>query len=280
MDIEKRVYVVGELGNTHDGNIKVAKKLISECRQARVDAVSFNKRDPNSYPNSPMISPNLVKTTVRDYIKSNEFWKDDYDEINSFCNELKVSWFPVVYDTNSLEFMEKNYNSSIYKIPEVKINDIDFIDTVASLGRYTLLATGMCHEYELDRAVNTFLRKNSNLILLHSITVFPTAFGDVNLRVMRTIHKRYELHTGYSSNEIDNSVCLAAVGMGAKIIEKKVTLDRASMFGLNHVLAIDPVDLSKLVKDIRNIEKSFGSASKKLLDREIPYREAETVWQG
>ena len=137
------------------------------------------------------------------------------------------------------------------------------------------MSTGMSTIKEVDQAVTSFLHYNRSLVIMHCCSVYPAAAGDVNLRVMRTFHKHWGLHTGYDSHDTGLAICEAAVGMGAKAIEKHLTLDRA-LEGRNHAMALEPEDFEKLVKDIRLIEKAFGSAHKKLLDREIPFRASIT----
>ena len=213
--------------------------------------------------------------SLKQYRIKTEFWKEEYDQINALCKDLDILWYVGLYDLDSLQWMEENYALPLYKIPSCKIADANFVKEVAKTKKQIIMSTGMSTIVEVDRAVSTFLGFNRNLILLHCCSVYPAAPGDINLRVMRTLHKHYGLHTGYDSHDIGQAVSLAAVGMGAKAIEKHMTLDRA-IKGVGHSMAMEAGDFESFVQHIRDIEKSFGSAHKRLLDREIPFRATTT----
>jgi len=255
----------------------MAKKLIVICNRAKVDAVKFQKRNPELYSTDEYFSPVFGKTTNREYRKKMEFGKDEYDQIEKLCKELGIYWYVSVYDMNSLEWVEKNYSLGMYKIPSCKITDLQLVKEVAKLKRLTFMSTGMATIKEVDTAVNTFLGFShmNNLVIMHCCSIYPTMPGDVNMRVMRTLHKHYKLHTGYDSHDTGLHLCNAAVGMGAKAIEKHVTLDK-SLKGDSHSMALEPNELENLVSNVRDIEKCFGSAHKKLLDREIKFRSNAT----
>lgn len=272
---DKRIFVTASLGNTHDGNVRMAKKLIVLAKRAKADAVKFQKRNPDLYPEDDGFYPPFGNITCKEYREKIEFWKDDYDQINELCKDLDILWYVSVYDLDSLHWIEKHYSPSLYKIPSCRVRDVRFVTEVAKTKKLCIMSTGMSTIVEVDRAVETFLGFNPRLILLHCCSVYPAAPGDINLRVMRTLHKHYGLHTGYDSHDSGHAVSLAAVGMGAKAIEKHVTLDRA-IGGLGHSMAMDMEDFERLVKEIRSIEKAFGSAHKRLLDREIPFRTTAT----
>lgn len=251
----KRVFVTASLGNTHGGNIRMAKKLIVMAKKADCDAVKFKK--------------------TNDENRKEEFWKEDFDQLDHMCRKLNILWYVSVYNIESLQWMEKNYpKTEIYKIPSCKLQDLELIENISKLRKTTFMSTGMSTEIEVGNAINTFLKYNNNLILMHCSSIYPAEVGDVNLRIMRTLHKHFNLHTGYDSHDVGCPVCLAAVGMGAKSIEKHLTLNRT--LGMNHVISMEPCEMEKLVKGIRGIEKAFGGAYKKLLKREIPFRSRAT----
>ena len=274
---DKRIFITASLGNTHDGNVRMAKKLIVVCNRAKVDAVKFQKRNPKLYSDDEYYSPVFGKITKKEYREKMEFWKDEYDQIEQLCKELGIYWYVSVYDIDSLQWMEENYSPGMYKISSCKITDLKLVKEIAKLKRLTFMSTGMATIKEVDTAVNTFLgfSHTNNLILMHCCSIYPSMPGDINLRVMRTLHKHYKLHTGYDSHDTGLHLCNAAVGMGAKAIEKHVTLDK-SLNGNSHSMALEPNELEQLVSNIRDIEKSFGSAHKKLLDREIKFRSETT----
>lgn len=272
---DKRIFVTASLGNTHDGNVRMAKKMIVLAKRAKADAVKFQKRNPDLCADDEGFYEPFGKTTYRQYRKNVEFWKDEYDQIDSLCKDLDILWYVGLYDLDSLEWMEKNYSLPVYKIPSCKVTDVQFVKEVAKTKKLVIMSTGMSTIVEVDRAVTTFLGFNRNLILMHCCSVYPAAPGDINLRVMRTLHKHYQLHTGYDSHDVGDAVSLAAVGMGAKAIEKHMTLDRA-IKGLGHSMAMEADKFELFVKSIRDIEKALGGAHKKLLDREIPFRATTT----
>ena len=265
------VTVIAEAGINHQGDIKIAKKMIRIARKCGADFVKFQKRNPDTYPNKEYDSPLFGKISYREHKRRLEFNKTQYDEIDKFCRNLDINWLSSTFDIESLYFID-GYEPIYHKIPSPKVVDYDFVKEVGTMGRPTIMSTGMCTEKELDVAVNTFLKVNSHLCLMHTTSIYPTPLDCVNLNVMRTLHKKYKLSTGYSSHDAGLPISIAAVGMGAKFIEKHFTLDH-TMKGSDHAASLEPIGLEQLIRHIRAVEKSFGSFNKVILPEEKKKRD-------
>lgn len=271
---KKHVIIVAECGGTTNGDINLARRLIYEAKKAKVDYVKFQKRNPELYSNEMYMSPFLGMVPYKEHRRFLEFSEEEYNEIDDLCKTIEMPWFASVFDVDSLNFILK-YDVPYLKIPSPKILDIEFVKEVARANKPTIMSTGMCTEKELNEAVNSFITINGDLTILHCTSCYPAQNHQINLQVMRTLHKKFGLPTGYSSHDKGLAISLAAVGMGAKMIEKHLTLDR-TLRGTDHAASIEPLGMQRLVKYIRAIEQAFGSSSKRLLKCEYKAREKAT----
>lgn len=265
------VIIIADLCGNHNGDISLAKKMIRIVKKYGADFVKFQKRSYQTYSTELYDSPLFGKISYREHKKRLEFDKEQYDVIDKLCKNLEMPWFASTFDIDSLLFIEQ-YKPKYHKIPSPKVTDLEFVKEVAKLNRQTIMSTGMCTEEELEKSINSFLKINSNLCLLHTTSIYPTPPEKVNLNYMRNLYKKYGLPTGYSSHDSVVPICIAAVAMGAKMIEKHFTLDRA-MKGTDHAVSLEPRGLEILVRHIRAIEKSFGSYNKQFYDEEKKVRE-------
>jgi N-acetylneuraminate synthase len=263
-------FIVAEIGINHNGEIEVAKKLIEVAKNAGVDAVKFQKRTPE------LCVPPEQRMTMRetpwgyisymDYRRRVEFGYEQYREIDDFCKEHDIIWFGSVWDEPSVNFMEQ-FAVPCYKIASALLTNDSLLHHIRAKRRPVILSTGMSSLEEIDHAVDT-LGKN-DLILLHTCSAYPANYDELNLRVIPMLRERYEVPIGYSGHETGLPSSVAAVALGACMVERHITLDRA-MWGSDHSASLEPNGITRLVRDTRLVELALGEREKKVLPREIP----------
>ena len=267
-------YIIAEIGINHNGDIEIAKKLIKVAKETGCDAVKFQKRNPDVC--VPEKQKNIMRETPWGYISyldykyKVEFEKREYDIINDYCKELGIHWFASPWDTDSVDFLAQ-YDIPALKVPSASLNDTELLSAMKKTSMPIILSTGMSTQKEVDEAINFF--KGSNIALLHCVSTYPTPPEELNLNVIKTYKKKYpEIIIGYSGHETGLSTTYAAVALGAKIIERHITLDR-SMWGTDHSASVEPHGLESLVSNIRDIELAMGDGIKNITPGEIPIRE-------
>ncbi len=263
-------FVVGEIGVNHNGDIEIAKKLIDVAEAAGCDAVKFQKRTPELC--VPLAQRNMMRDTPWGYItymeyrEKVEFQREEYEEIDRYCREQGIQWFASCWDEPSVDFMER-FNVPCYKIASATLTDESLLEHTRKTGRPVLLSTGMSTLEEIDRAVEILGKKN--LALLHAVSTYPAQYAELNLRAIDTLRSRYGVPIGYSGHETGIATSVAAVALGACVIERHITLDRA-MWGSDHAASLEPSGLTRLIRDIRLVESSLGDGKKRVLERELP----------
>ena len=264
------VYIIAEIGLNHNGDLEIAKKLIDVACDAKVDAVKFQKRTPDLV--VPLEQRDIKRDTpwgrmtYMEYRYKVEFEYDDYKEIDDYCRSKNMHWFASPWDVKSVDFLEQ-YNPVCYKIPSACATDIELINYIASKSKPIILSTGMCTSEQIENAVKAL--KGSNFSILHCTSTYPSNPEEINLSMIKTLNDLYNCPIGYSGHEAGLQISYAAVAMGARIIERHITLDR-TMWGSDQAASLEPWGLSKLVRDTRIIEKSIGDGVKKIYDSEIP----------
>ena len=194
-----------------------------------------------------------------------EFEYDEYKEIDDYCRSKNMHWFASPWDIKSVDFLEQ-YNPVCYKIPSACATDIDLIKYIASKSKPIILSTGMCTSEQIDNAVKAL--KGSEFSILHCTSTYPSNPNEINLSMIKTLNNLYDCPIGYSGHEAGLQISYAAVALGATIVERHITLDRTMWVAIK--ASLEPWGLSKLVRDIRIIEKSIGDGAKKVYDSEIP----------
>jgi N-acetylneuraminate synthase len=263
-------YVVAEIGINHNGDVNIAKKLVTIATAAGCNAVKFQKRTPELC--VPAAQRDLMRETpwgnmtYMEYRKRIEFGEKEYNEIDRFCKEVGITWFASAWDKDSVDFMEK-YNTPCYKIPASKLTDDELLKYIRKQGRPVILSTGMSTLEQLDHAVD--LLGKENLILLHCCSAYPAPYEDLNLRLIPFLRERYDVPSGYSGHETGLPTSLAAMVLGACAIERHITIDRA-MWGSDHAASLEPNGLNRLMRDIRLVERSMGDGVKRVLPSEEP----------
>jgi len=205
-----------------------------------------------------------------DYKYKVEFGKEEYDEIDRYCSDKGISWSASPWDLDSLEFICQ-YDIPFIKIPSAMLTDKDLIEACASKGKRLILSTGMSTIEEINRAVVWTLSKTADFALLHCNSAYPAPIKDLNLQCIKTLKENYKCEVGYSGHEFRLGTTVAAIYLGATILERHITLDR-SMWGSDHLASVEPQGLIKLVRGVRELEEALGDGIKRVTEGEIPSR--------
>jgi len=262
-------FITAEIGINHNGDLKLAKKLISAAAASGCDAVKFQKRTIEVvYTPEELAKPreSPFGTTNGDLKRGLEFGKDEYAEIDHFCRSLDMMWFASCWDEGSVDFIEQ-YASPCYKIASACLTNDNLLRYHKSLGRPIILSTGMSTMEQIDHAVE--ILGHENLILMHCMSTYPAKIEELNLKVIPRLIERYDIPVGYSGHEVGLYTTLAAVVLGACAAERHITLDRA-IWGSDQAASVEPHGIARLVKDIRAVETAMGDGVKRVYESEIP----------
>jgi N-acetylneuraminate synthase len=261
--IPQHYYVIAEIGINHNGSIEIAKRLIEQAKAAGCDAVKFQKRTIDVvYSKDTLDQPRESPwgKTQREQKEGLEFGLEEYSQIDAHCRQLDIDWLASAWDTASQEFLRK-FNCRFNKIASAMTTNIPFVEAVASEGKPVLLSTGMCSFEDVDRALAVLRAAGCDVILLHTVSTYPCAEEHLNLQVINTLREHYGLPVGYSGHEASVSPSIMAAMMGAVVIERHVTLDRA-MYGSDQAASLELSGLLSMVGTIRKIPLCLGSAEK------------------
>lgn len=262
-------YVIAEIGINHNGDLDIARQLIDVAVTAGCDAVKFQKRTINVvYTAEELARPreNPFGPTNGDLKRGLEFGTEDFAVIDAYCREVAMPWFASCWDEASVDFIDR-FNPPAYKIASASLTDDDLLKHTRSKGKPVILSTGMSSLEQIDHAVKILGRED--LIILHSSSTYPAHYEELNLRVIPVLQHQFAVPIGYSGHETGIPSSVAAVALGACIVERHLTLDRA-MWGSDHAASLEPNGFTRLVRDIRLIETSMGDGVKRVLDREVP----------
>lgn len=267
-------FVTAEIGINHNGDLDIARKLISAAAAAGCDAVKFQKRTVDVvYTAEELARPreNPFGPTNGDLKRGLEYGFEQYAEIDAFCKSHQMMWFASAWDEGSVDFLEQ-FDPPCYKIASASLTDDDLLRHHRQYKRPIILSTGMSTIEQIDHAVDVL--GTEDLILLHCNSTYPlTETREQNLKVIHTLRERYEgVPVGYSGHELGLQTSLAAMVMGACMIERHITLSRA-MWGSDHPASIEPKGITLLVRDIREVERAMGDGVKRVYASEIPVME-------
>ena len=269
------VFLIAEIGINHNGDLKIAKKLIREASDAGFDAVKFQKRSieivyTKDFLDGPRESP--WGKTQRDQKMGLEFGEAQYVEIDEFCRNLNIPWSASAWDVESQKFLQR-FNVSFNKVASPMLGHRPLLKFIASEGKKVFISTGMSTLQELDEVVDLFRSHNCEFELMHCNSTYPMVEEDANLNTITTLRQRYNCKVGYSGHESSLlKVCIAAVALGATSIERHITLDRA-MYGSDQAASIQTNSLRAFVSTIRKIPHILGNGVKLLTERELSVRE-------
>ncbi len=262
-------FIVAEIGINHNGDVNLAKKLIDVALAAGCNAVKFQKRtieivySPEELAR-PRESP--FGTTNGDLKYGLEFGLDEYREIDGYCREKNIPWFASCWDEQSVDFIEQ-FNPPCFKIASASITDEGLLRHIRAKGRPIILSTGMSTLEQMDCAIQ--ILGNHDLIVLHSCSTYPAFYEELNLKVIPMLKQRYSIPIGYSGHETGLPSSVAAVVLGACMVERHITLDR-SLWGSDHAASLEPNGITRLIRDIRLVETAMGDGVKRVIDREVP----------
>jgi len=268
----KKTYIIAEIGINHNGSLEIAKKLIDVAAVSGCDAVKFQKRNPDvcvpEHQKSVMRDTPWGRMTYLDYKYKVEFEKEEYDEINRYCQEKGIEWSASPWDLDSLDFL-MNYDIPWIKIPSAMITNEELMKASAATGKNIIFSTGMSTYEEIDQAVE-WLASNE-VLMLHCNSTYPAPLKDLNLKCIQTLKERYKCEVGYSGHEFRLGTSVAAVYLGATCIERHITLDR-TMWGSDHMSSVEPQGLIKMVRGIRELEEAYGDGIKRVTEGELAPR--------
>ncbi len=261
-------YIIAEIGINHNGSLEIAKDLIRAASDAGVDAVKFQKRTPE------LCVPEHQKSQMRDtpwgyisyleYRYKVEFGQDEYEDIDAFCDALGMDWLASSWDRESLAFIDA-FNPPAHKIPSALLTDHELLRAIKATGRPAILSTGMSTMAEIRKAVDVI--GHENLLICHTTSSYPCPPDELNLKMIQSLREAFDCPIGYSGHEVGLVPSALAVGLGACLVERHVTLDRA-MWGSDQAASVEPQGVRTLVKYIRVTEKALGDGEKKVYDSE------------
>lgn len=263
-------YVVAEIGINHNGDIEIAKQLMDAAKHAGVDAVKFQKRTPELC--TPPDQRNVMRETPWGYITyleyrhKIEFGEAEYREVDRYAKEIGITWFVSVWDEPSVDFIEA-FDPVAYKVPSAALTDHGLLRKLRATGRPIILSTGMSTIDQIKAAVE--LLDMDNLIICHTTSAYPCPPEELNLRMVQTLKETYPCPIGYSGHEVGLIPSVVAVALGACLVERHITLDRA-MWGSDQAASVEPGGFERLVKYIRVTELSLGDGVKRVYDSELP----------
>lgn len=265
-------FVVAEIGINHNGDTDIARQLIATAQRYGCDAVKFQKRTPDAC--VPAEQRDLMRETpwgIMTYLEYRhrlEFGQKEYDEISSYSRKQGILWFASCWDEASVDFIEQ-FAPPCYKIASACLTDDALLRHHRSYGRPLVLSTGMSTIEEIDHAVEVL--GTNELVLMHSTSSYPARFEELNLRCIGLLRERYGVPVGYSGHEVGLVPTVAAATLGACMVERHITLDRA-MWGSDQAASIEPPGLQRLVRDIRAVESALGDGMKRVYESELPVR--------
>ncbi len=262
-------YVIAEIGINHNGDLEIAKQMIDAAVHAGVDAVKFQKRTPE-VATPPEQQKQMRETpwgyiTYLEYRHKVEFTAEQYHEIDLFCKERNIPWMVSVWDEPSVDFMEK-FDTPAYKIPSASLTDHKLLKYARKTGKPIIISTGMSTMQQIHKAVKAV--DEENLVIMHCTSTYPCEPEELNLKMVETLRKEFpNTPIGYSGHEVGLVPSSIAVALGASVVERHLTLDRA-MWGSDQAASVEPGGFERLVKYIRVAEASVGDGVKKVYESE------------
>lgn len=258
--------IIAEAGVNHNGSIELAKKLVEKAKEAGVNYIKFqtfkaSKLVTKAAKQAEYQQKNIGKEGDSQYqmLKKLELSPEEHEVLVDYCHQLGIKFFSTAFDLDSIDYLH-SLNLGLWKIPSGEVTNYPFLKRIAAYNEPTILSTGMCDMEDVRAAVEALYKNGlskENLILLHCNTEYPTPFEDVNLKAMDALRKEFDVEVGYSDHTKGIEVPVAAVALGATVIEKHFTLDR-NMEGPDHKASLEPDELKAMVSAIRNIEKAVG----------------------
>tara|TARA_B110000008_G_scaffold279961_1_gene330051 strand:- start:35850 stop:36698 length:849 start_codon:yes stop_codon:yes gene_type:complete len=255
----KKPYLIAEIGINHNGSLEITKKLIKNAKEANFDAVKFQKRDLNLVYSQELLESHRESpwgTTQREQKEGLEFGKEQYDEINNFCKDIKIEWFASAWDINSLKFLDQ-YNLNYNKIASAMIVDKGFLKEVAKRKKHTFISTGMSTLKDIEDAVGIFQDIQCSFELMHCVSTYPMKVEDANLLTINSLKNKFKCDVGYSGHENGVAVSLAAFSLNISSLERHITLDR-TMYGSDQAASLELKGMKNLTDSLFKMHQAYG----------------------
>lgn len=259
----KKPYLIGEIGINHNGSIKLAKKLIDLAIDCGFNAVKFQKRNPDI--STPEIQKGQIRQTpwgemtYLNYKKKIEFNKKEFDEIDKYCKK-KITWFASAWDIESQNFLKK-YNLRYNKIASAMLTNFKLLEAVSRERKLTFISTGMSNLKQISQAVKIFKKNKCNFVLMHCVSTYPCPIENLNLNTIITLKNKFKCEVGYSGHEAEVSPSILAYFLGAKYIERHITLDR-SMWGTDQAASLSMSGMKNLSEVVNKASIVLGNGKK------------------
>lgn len=260
--------IIAEAGVNHNGSIELAKQMIEEAARAGADYIKFQTFKPEKLVSKYAQKADYQKKTTGSQESQLQMLEklalsyDDFVELKKYCEQIGIGFLSTPFDEDSIRFLDR-LDMDFWKIPSGEITNYPYLVQIAQTGRDIVLSTGMCEMDEIADAMKVLEESGAgNISLLHCNTEYPTPYEDVNLLAMKQMRTAFKKQVGYSDHTVGIEVPIAAVALGAEIIEKHFTLDK-NMEGPDHKASLEPLELSQMICSIRHIEKSLGDGNKK-----------------
>lgn len=272
----KHTLIIAEAGVNHNGSLTLAKQLIDKAVDAGVDIIKFQ-----TFKSEKLVSKAAKQAEYQQrnigkkdegqlaMLKKLELSQQDHEELIAYCKEKGIRFFSTAFDMDSIEYLH-SLNMGLWKIPSGEITNYPYLRRIAKYHEPVILSTGMCELSDIEAAVKVLLEfgaQKEQITILHCNTEYPTPFQDVNLKAMLEIGEKFGVQIGYSDHTKGIEVPVAAVALGATVIEKHFTLDK-NMEGPDHKASLEPEELKAMVSAIRNIEQALGSGHKTISESE------------
>lgn len=268
------IFIVGEIGINHNGDLDIAKKLVDISAEAGADAVKFQKRTIDNVYSKETLDATRESpwgTTQREQKEGLEFNKEDYEEIDKYCKFKGIEWFASAWDLDSQKFLQ-NFDCKYNKVASAMIVYSELLELIASENKHTFVSTGMATIDQISNAVDIFRKHNCSFELMHTVSTYPMDDSVANLNVIKTLQDKFECNVGYSGHETGIAISVAACAMGITSLERHITLDR-SMYGSDQAASLEPSGWRNLIGSVRKIPAAMGDGIKRILDAEIPIAE-------
>lgn len=270
----RHVIVIAEAGVNHNGSFEHAKKMVDAAKESGVDYVKFQTFNPKKLVSKYAEKAEYQKKTTGSdetqlqMLQKLTLTEDNFLSLRDYCKEVGIGFISTPFDLDSIAFLE-TFDMDFWKVPSGEVTNLPYLEAIARTKRKVVMSTGMCDMNEIQDAMEV-LEKNgtTEITLLHCNTQYPTPYEHVNLSAMSTIKDTLHKEVGYSDHTQGIEVPIAAVAMGATVIEKHFTLDK-NMEGPDHKASLDPTELKQMVSAIRNIEKAIGSGLKEPSSSEL-----------
>ena len=266
------VFIIGEIGTNHTGDLNIAKKIIQSAVTAGFDAVKFQKKNvekiyTQEFLNSPLDSP--WGTTQREMRLHREFSDKQFQSIDKYCKNLKIPWFVSCWDTESQLSMRK-FKLKYNKVASAMVIHEELLKIIAEEQKHTFISTGMSTLKEIENAVKIFKKHSCPFELLHANSSYPMSPDEANLKLIPFLKNKFKCNVGYSGHETFASlISVVAVLQGASTIERHITINRTA-YGHDQAASLEPDGMRRLIRDIRVLDKIMGDGIKKIYDSEKP----------